>query len=243
MLQQQHPYATSTQFAKPELSRSLENTVSNLRALESCIDTLRNDLAVVAQSTGNFEAVQALATPALRSPIQGQIPNAAFAQQANLAGIQDPYQTQLSPLAQQAAYAPYQQSAAISPYAQQAAFAPQAAATLPDMQQTAFAPQLSNVPSAANRSAAWAPNASWANAPLVHPAAFSPFAPAASSPWAQQTVPQIAQAQVPNLDAQLRQQALSRQIAQSQAFAPQHANIANRQAVPSVAPASTIGPF
>lgn len=225
MLQQQNPYATSAQFAKPELSRSLEDTVSNLRALESCIDALRNDLAVVAQSTGNLDVLQALATPNLRAPIQGQIPNAAYAQQANVPGIQDPYQTQLSPVAQQAAISPYMQQA-ISPYAQPGAFAPQ--------MQTPFAPQASILPNAAFRT----PSAQLATSPLANPAAFSPWAQA-SAPWAPQNVPSIAQ--VPNLDVQLRNQAISRQFAHPGAFVPQHGDFANRQA--SVAPVNTIGPF
>lgn len=236
MLQQQNPYATSAQFAKPELSRSLEDTVSNLRALESCIDALRNDLAVVAQSTGNLDVLQALSTPNLRAPNQGQIPNAAFAQQANLPGIQDPYQTQLNPLAQQAALSPYLQQAAISPYAQPGAYAPQAAAIAPQMQQTPFAPQASILPNAAFRTA----GTQLASSPLANPAAFSPWAQA-SAPWAQQNVPSVAQAQVPTLDVQLRNQAISRQFAQPGAFAPQHADLANRQA--SVAPVNAIGPF
>lgn len=224
MLQQQYPYATSSQSANPELARSLEDTVSNLRALESCIDALRNDLSVVAQSTGNFEAVQALSASALRSPVQGQIPSAAFANQAGFAGIANPYEAQMSPFAQQAAFAP------------QSAYASQ-------MSPAAFAPQT------AFRASAWAPRIQTPNhllaqqaaiSPWAQQAAISPWAQAASAPWAQSNVPSFSHSLYANPLAQQRHQAVAPQT--TVPFAAQQANIANRQTIPS-APAVPIGPF
>lgn len=122
----------------PQLLRVVEETVANLKQLETCIETLRVDIAGVAQSIGHPEAAQR----ALSSgrALQGQLPFGAgggqlpFTGAANIpnwgqtsSGIQSPYSSQ-NPYASQSPYGVQSPYAFQNPFALRDPYALQSAA-------------------------------------------------------------------------------------------------------------------
>jgi hypothetical protein len=125
----------------PQLIRIVEQTVTNLKQLESCIDALRVDLAGVAQSIGHPDAAARAITPiqalTAQSPFAaaqigalGQLgqfsPFSQASPFANTASWASPYAAALSPLAANpwaaATLNPWASQANVSPYATQSIF-------------------------------------------------------------------------------------------------------------------------
>lgn len=235
----------------PQLTRSIEETVMNLKALESCIDALRQDLAVVAQSTGNIEAAQRVLTPAnlLASPLAAR---ATMGPQASLSGIQsqvpfaspygrinDPVESAVNPWA--FSQTPYV-NPAVSPWA-----APSAYGQVPP-----FASPYSSAigsPYGFNPYATLgSPNVTGITSPWgIQNPAISPYAtmtPWASNPLTQAVTPSDVRTfpafgnvwQQPYLQHHLRQAEVARQFANPWATSPigQHSPFMTSRVVPPI---------